>query len=43
MRLSSVVAVTGPGRNDPRDMNTLVEHLDELDCQLLGLIENRAA
>jgi hypothetical protein len=43
MRLGSVIAVTGPGRNDPRDMNTLVERLEEFDCQLLGLIENRAA
>jgi Mrp family chromosome partitioning ATPase len=43
MRMSGVVMVTAPGRADPRDLRTLSEHLDRLNCDLLGLIENRAA
>lgn len=41
MRISSLVAVTEPGRQDPRDLITLTAHLAEFECDVLGIVENR--
>jgi Mrp family chromosome partitioning ATPase len=43
MRIDSVVAVAGPSSHDPRDLETVAEHLSERGCELLGMIENRIA
>ena len=43
MGIDAVVAVTGPEPADPRDVATVVEHLDRGTCELLGVIENRVA
>jgi Mrp family chromosome partitioning ATPase len=41
--VDAVVAVAGPGPADRRDVATIVEYLDRSGCELLGVIENRAA
>jgi Mrp family chromosome partitioning ATPase len=41
MGVDAVVAVTGPEPADPRDVATIVEHLDRSGCELLGIVENR--
>jgi MinD-like ATPase involved in chromosome partitioning or flagellar assembly len=43
MGVDAVVAVTGPEPADPRDLATIVEHLDRSGSELLGVIENRVA
>jgi Mrp family chromosome partitioning ATPase len=42
MGIDTVIAVAGPEPADPRDMATIAEYLDPLNCQLMGTIENRA-
>jgi MinD-like ATPase involved in chromosome partitioning or flagellar assembly len=41
MRIDVAVAVTGPDRHDPRDLESIAEHLDQTNCELLGTIDNR--
>jgi Mrp family chromosome partitioning ATPase len=43
MGVDAVVAVTGPEPADPRDLATIVEHLDRCGSEFLGVIENRVA
>jgi len=41
MGIDTVIAVAGPESADPRDMATITEYLEPLNCQLMGTIENR--
>jgi len=41
--IDAMIAVTGPGPADGRDIATIIEHLDRSGCELLGVIENRSA
>lgn len=41
--IDTVVTVAGPETADPRDMATIAEYLEPLNCQLMGTIENRVA
>lgn len=41
--IDTVVAVAGPEPADLRDIATITEYLDPLNCQLMGTIENRVA
>ena len=41
MGVDATVAVVGPDPADPRDVATIVEHLNRSGCELLGVIENR--
>jgi Mrp family chromosome partitioning ATPase len=41
--IDTVVAVAGPEAADPRDVATIIEYLEPLNCQLMGTIENRVA
>jgi Mrp family chromosome partitioning ATPase len=43
MGVDAVVAIAGPEPADPRDIETIVEHLGNRGCELLGVIENRIA
>ncbi len=43
MGIDSVVAVTGSGPADPRDLATVAEYLEPSGCAILGTIENRIA
>jgi Mrp family chromosome partitioning ATPase len=43
MGVDAVVAIAGPEPADPRDIETIVEHLGHRGCELLGVIENRIA
>jgi Mrp family chromosome partitioning ATPase len=43
MGVDAVVAIAGPEPADPRDIETVVEHLGNRGCELLGVIENRVA
>jgi Mrp family chromosome partitioning ATPase len=42
MGIDTVIAVAGPESADPRDMATITEYFEPLNCQLMGTIENRA-
>lgn len=41
MRISTAIAVTDPKHAEPDDLTVAGELLDETDCELLGVIENR--
>ena len=43
MEIGAAVAVAGPSPTDFRDLTALAEHLERSGCELLGVIENRAA
>jgi Mrp family chromosome partitioning ATPase len=41
MQIDAAVAISAPERLDPRDLATVVDHLSESGCAILGTIENR--
>jgi Mrp family chromosome partitioning ATPase len=43
MGIDAAVAISGPEPADRRDVASIVEHLGNRGCELLGLIENRIA
>jgi Mrp family chromosome partitioning ATPase len=43
MGIDAAIAVTRPGRSEPRDIDALADHLSRNGCEFLGVIENRVA
>jgi Mrp family chromosome partitioning ATPase len=41
MGVDAAIAVTRPGRAEPRDIDALARHLSRCGCEFLGTIENR--